>query len=121
MLHRIQHEDLIAIDVAYHVGCLSTYIGKTNIKKSVASADAKNEHYKTAFEMLIVEINDDLLIKRKARLLSNLLHRFKELLPREMNAGHYTSSKLQNTLTKHFGDRDASPFRPNRGRGYQIS
>ena len=98
MLLRIRSEDLIAMDVVYHSACLSTYI--TTAPATTYSPLEQSLH-DSAFQKLIDEIQEDLMENKKAFVISHLLEIYKSYLP--SGAQSYTSQKLQNKLTKHYG------------------
>jgi hypothetical protein len=70
--------------------------------------------HETAFLKFVSEINSDLMVERKAFLMSALLERFRTFLPKE-RADKYTKYKLQNRLLNHYSD--SIVIQPQQGQG----
>ena len=94
----------------YHSACMTNYLLKTPKGK----VNLKTSYHETAFPRFVSEINSDLMVKRKAFLMSTLLARFRTFLPKE-RADKYTTYKLQNRLLNHYSD--SIVIQPQQGQG----
>ena len=72
---------------------MKNYLLKTPKEK----VNLETSDHETAFLKFVSEINSDIMVDRKAFLLSTLLERFRTFLPKE-HADKYTTYKLQNRL-----------------------
>jgi hypothetical protein len=60
----------------------------------------ENHFNEIAFQNLIHEINDDLVVHKKVFRMTQLLEKYKGYLPAD--TGTYSSAKLQDRLVKHY-------------------
>ncbi|VDI47141.1 Hypothetical predicted protein [Mytilus galloprovincialis] len=93
----VLHENFTE-NALYHSACITKYLLKTPQKVKAESSD-----HDTAFVKLVSEINSDLMVKHKAFMMSNLLEKFRFLLPQDY-ADKYTTYKLQNSSSISIGD-----------------
>ena len=94
----------------YHSASMTNYLLKTPKEK----VNLETSDHKTAFLRFVSEINSDLMVERKAFLMSTLLERFRTFLPKE-RADKYTMYKLQNRLLNHYSD--SIVIQPQQGQG----
>jgi hypothetical protein len=87
----------------YHNGCVTNYLLKLKPEKKSKNND--ESVHDIAFSSLVSSIHDDLILHKKAFLISHLLD-----VP-----DTYPSTKLQAKLLGHFGDRIT--IQPQRGQG----
>ncbi|VDH89798.1 Hypothetical predicted protein [Mytilus galloprovincialis] len=104
----VLHENFTE-NALYHSACITKYLLKTPQKLKAESSD-----HDTAFVKLVSEINSDLMVKHKAFMMSNLLEKFRFLLPQDY-ADKYTTYKLQNRLMSYYGD--SIVIQPQQGQG----
>ena len=89
---------------------MKNYLLKTPKEK----VNLETSDHETAFLKFVSEINSDIMVDRKAFLLSTLLERFRTFLPKE-RADKYTTYKLQNRLLIHYSD--SIVIQPQQGQG----
>ena len=99
MLRYMSEEDLIAKDAVYHSTYISSYWSKTKTPSSTVTRCL----YDTAFYSLIEETDNDLMLNKKALLLSTPVQRYKALLPADIDSGNYKSARLRSRLEKLYG------------------
>ena len=98
---KIQEEDLIAKEAPYHNYCMTKYIlraERSSITLSTPVAGVSQE----AFQKLVDEIKQNVIILGKAFTLSYLLKMLKKFNPNILDS--YKSANLQRKLEKYFGD-----------------
>ena len=94
-MYRIADEDLIAKEAVYHSSCLATYLSTSDLKiKAQTTVTQEKSVRDSAFDQLINNTDQDLMINNKAFLLANLLERYKAFLPPETNKTKYNTSNL---------------------------
>ena len=96
----------------YHNGCATNYLLK--LKPAKTSKNNDESVHDIAFSSLVSSIHDDLLLQKKAFLISYLLDKYRSFLPNGV-PDTYPSAKLQAKLLGHFGDRIT--IQPQRGQG----
>jgi hypothetical protein len=74
------------------------------LKPEKTSKNNDESVHDIAFSSLVSSIHDDLLLKKKAFLISYLLDKYRSFLPNGV-PDTYPSAKLQAKLLGHFGDR----------------
>ena len=88
--------------------------GKTTTTDSVCETSAKVDQFIKAFDLLTIEIDEDIFTEGKALSLKYLLDRYTSLLGENVDTSSYRTEKLQKRLKSHYGDRVV--IQPQRGR-----
>ena len=114
MIQLVKYEGFLQKAV-YHNGCMMKFLLKTPTRKCDSEcSNIEPSCHDTAFQSLIAEVNDDLIIHKKVFLMTQLLDRYKSYLPQDI-AKVYLSAKLQERLQKHYGDKIS--IKSQRGQG----
>ena len=100
MLFLLSHPDF-KLQALYHSACIAKYLLNTTQQKSDTS-DQENIVYDVAFNKLISSIDTDLMVKKKAFLMTSLLKLYRSFLPLDLQFC-YTTWKLQLRISKHYG------------------
>ena len=96
-LVRVLNCDDFVLKRVYHNGCMTKYLLKSS-PKNEQKQDSDLSSNEIAFQNLIHEINDDLVVHKKDFRMTQLLDKYKAYLP----TGTYSSAKLQDRLVKHY-------------------
>ena len=80
-------------------GCMTKYLLKSS-PKNEQKQDSDLSSNEIAFQNLIHEINDDLVVHKKVFRMTQLLEKYKAYLP--AYTGTYSSAKLQDRLVNHY-------------------
>ena len=96
---RVFNCDDFALKGVYHNGCMTKYLLKSS-QKNEQKQDSVLSSNEIAFQNLIHEINDDLVVHKKVFRMTQLLEKYKGYLPAD--TGTYSSAKLQDRLVKHY-------------------
>lgn len=107
----LSYPDLFAYDAKYHRVCYSHYISELNIKSAQRKSGetVAKTLYDDAFDELNIHLNRTVFSKQKtvttlASLRSQFVNSLVELGVSIINAEKYTTWKLKDRLTKHYGD-----------------
>ena len=103
MLRYMSEEDLLAKDAVYHSTYISSYLSKNLKAKTPSSTVTTRCLYDTAFYSLIEETDNDLMLNKKALLLSTPVQRYNALLPAGIGSGNYKNARLRSRPEKHYG------------------
>ena len=98
-LVRVLNCDDFVLKGVYHNGCMTKYLLKSS-PKNEQKQDSDLSSNEIAFQNLIHEINDDLVVHKKVFRMTQLLEKYKAYLPAD--TGTYSSAKLQDRLVKHY-------------------
>ena len=98
-LVRVLNCDDFVLKGVYHNGCMTKYLLKSS-PKNEQKQDSDLSSNEIAFQNLIHEINDDLVVHKKVFRMTQLLEKYKGYLPAD--TGTYSSAKLQDRLVKHY-------------------
>ena len=79
MLFLLSHPNF-KLQALYHSACIAKYLLNTTRQKSKTS-DPENQLYDVAFDKLISSIDTDLMVKKKAFLMTSLLELYRSFLP----------------------------------------
>ena len=111
MLKRLSETDPKTTGLKYHLNCYRDYLyqsnksGKTVATESVSGTSADKDPFAKAFDLLRIEVDNDLFTEGKALSLKYLLDRYTSLLGENVDTSSYRTEKLQNKLKSHYGDR----------------
>ena len=98
----------------YHRACIANFLLNTP-KKEETNEEPTLLVHDQAFERLLLSIDNDLIVHKKAFLMSYLLEMFCSFLPQDSPI-KYTSAKLQRRLEKHYGDSIVIQTQQGQGR-----
>jgi hypothetical protein len=98
-LVRVLNCDDFVLKGVYHNGCMTKYLLKSS-PKNEQKQDSELSSNEIAFQNLIHEINDDLVVHKKVFRMTQLLEKYKAYLP--ANTDTYSSAKIQDRLVKHY-------------------
>ena len=111
-LVRVLNCDDFVLKGVYHNGCITKYLLKSS-PRNEQKQDSDLSSNEIAFQNLIHEINDDLVVHKKVFRMTKLLEKYKAYLPAD--TGTYSSAKLQDRLVKH--DAGSIVMHTQRGQG----
>jgi hypothetical protein len=98
-LVRVLNCDDFVLKGVYHNGCMTKYLLKSS-PKNEQKQDSDLSSNEIAFQNLIDEINDYLVVHKQVFRMTQLLEKYKAYLPTD--TGTYSSAKLQDRLVKHY-------------------
>ena len=101
MIKLLSHPDFRS-KALYHSGCITKYLLKKPKQKPGIVKPESVDIHEVAFDKLVALINRDLIVHKKAFLMSYLLEKYRFFLPQEA-AANYSTAKLQTKLLKHYG------------------
>ena len=117
-LVRVLNCDDFVLKGVYHNGCMTKYLLKSS-PKNEQKQDSDLSSNEIAFQNLIHEINDDLVVHKKVFRMTQLLEKYKAYLPAD--TGTYSSAKAKRAAMKrdeehvqllidHLRERMTDPF-----------
>jgi hypothetical protein len=98
-LVRVLNCDDFVLKGVHHNGCMTKYLLKSS-PKNEQKQDSDLSSNNIAFQNLIHEINDDLVVHKKVFRMTQLPEKYKAYLPAD--TGTYSSAKLQDRLIQHY-------------------
>ena len=115
---RVLNCDDLVLKGVYLNGCMTKYLLKSS-PKNEQKQDSDLSSNEIAFQNLIHEINDDLVVHKKVFRMTQLLEKYKAYLPADI--GTYSSAEAKRTamnrneehvklLIDHLNERMADPF-----------